>query len=127
MGDLSSSGRETILAVPSFRDRIPVIVDRVTTVTGPGELVDVIATERGIAVNPRRRDLLDALAGSKLPIRPIEEIKDEVERLCADGVKEITLLGQTIDSWGKRLPGRPNLGDLLEAIHETDGLEREHA
>jgi len=72
----------TILAVPSFRDRIPVIVDEVTTVTGPGELIDVVATERGIAVNPRRRDLLDALKGTDLPIRPIEEIQAEVERLC---------------------------------------------
>jgi citrate lyase subunit alpha/citrate CoA-transferase len=72
----------TILAVPSFRDRIPVIVDRVTTLTGPGELIDVIATERGIAINPRRRDLLDALAGSDLPIRPLEEIQQEVHALC---------------------------------------------
>jgi citrate lyase subunit alpha/citrate CoA-transferase len=71
-----------ILAVPSFRDRIPVIRDEVTTVTGPGDLVDVVATERGIAINPRRQDLLDALKGSDLPIRPIEEIKDEVERIC---------------------------------------------
>ena len=31
-----------ILAIPSFRDRIPVLVDRVTTLTGPGELIDVI-------------------------------------------------------------------------------------
>ena len=72
----------TILAIPSFRDRIPVIVDQVTTLTGPGELIDVVATERGIAINPRRTDLLDALKGSKLPIRPIEEIKAEVERFC---------------------------------------------
>ena len=72
----------TVLAVPSFRDRIPVIVDEVTTVTGPAELIDVVATERGIAINPRRRDLQDALKGSRLPIRPIEAIKDEVERMC---------------------------------------------
>jgi len=72
----------SILAVPSFRERIPVIVDEVTTVTGPGELIDVIATERGIAVNPRRQDLLDAVKGKGLPIRPIEEIKAEVERIC---------------------------------------------
>ncbi|MGD2134766.1 MAG: citrate lyase subunit alpha [Gemmatimonadales bacterium] len=71
----------TILAVPAFRDRIPVIVDEVTTVTGPSELIDVIVTERGIAVNPRRDDLLERVRGSELPIRPIEEIKDEVERL----------------------------------------------
>ena len=72
----------SILAVPSFRDRIPVIKDEVTTVTGPGELIDVVATERGIAINPRRQDLLDAIRGSDLPIRPIEEIQREVERLC---------------------------------------------
>lgn len=72
----------TVLAVPSFRDRIPVIVDEVTTVVGPGEMIDVVATERGIAVNPRRRDLLEALKGTDLPIKPIEQIKEEVERIC---------------------------------------------
>src|SRR6185436_19619424 len=72
----------SILAVPSFRDRIPVIVDEVTTLTGPGEMIDVIVTERGIAINPRRQDLLDAVKGSDLPVRPIEEVKQEVEQIC---------------------------------------------
>src|SRR6476661_2948360 len=72
----------SILALPSFRDRIPVIVDEVTTLTGPGEMIDVVVTERGIAINPRRKDLLDAVRGSSLPIRPIEEIKAEVEKIC---------------------------------------------
>jgi citrate lyase subunit alpha / citrate CoA-transferase len=72
----------TILAVPSFRGRIPVIVDEVTTLTGPGELIDVVVTERGIAVNPRRSDLLEAVRDSNLPIRPIQDIKREVEAIC---------------------------------------------
>ncbi len=72
----------TILAVPSFRDRIPVLVDQVTTLVGPGELIDVVVTERGIAINPRRTDLVDAVKGKGLPVRPIEEIAAEVERLC---------------------------------------------
>ncbi|HXZ81272.1 MAG TPA: citrate lyase subunit alpha [Terriglobales bacterium] len=72
----------TILAVPSFRDRIPVIVDEVTTLTGPGELIDVIVTERGIAINPCRQDLSDAVKGSKLPIRPLADIQREVENIC---------------------------------------------
>jgi citrate lyase subunit alpha/citrate CoA-transferase len=73
-----------ILALPAFRDRLPVIVDRVTTLCGPGDLIDVIVTERGIAVNPRREDLLQALRASRstLPIRGIREIKAEVEALC---------------------------------------------
>ena len=72
----------TVLAVPSFRDRIPVIVDHVTTLTGPGELIDVVATERGIAINPRRKDLLDAVKGSSLPIRSIHDIQRDIERIC---------------------------------------------
>src|SRR5690348_15365002 len=72
----------SILALPSFRDRIPVIVDEVTTITGTGEMIDVVATERGIAINPHRQDLLDAVEGSKLPIRPIQDIKAEVEKIC---------------------------------------------
>ena len=71
----------SILAVPAFRDRIPVIVDEVTTMTGPGELIDVIVTERGIAINPLRQDLFDAVGDSDLPIRPIREIQAEVEAI----------------------------------------------
>ncbi len=86
----------TVLAIPSFRDRIPVIMDQVTTLTGPGELIDVIATERGIAINPRRQDLLDALKGSNLPIRPIEEIKEEVERICGGAPQKPRLTDEPV-------------------------------
>jgi citrate lyase subunit alpha/citrate CoA-transferase len=88
----------TILAVPSFRDRIPVILDEVTTLCGPGELIDVVVTERGIAINPRRQDLIDAVKGSRLPLRPLADIKSDVERICG----------------GK--PQRPKHGDRCVAI-----------
>jgi citrate lyase subunit alpha / citrate CoA-transferase len=45
-------------------------------------MIDVVVTERGIAINPRRTDLLDAVKGSKLLIRPIQDIKAEVEKIC---------------------------------------------
>jgi len=72
----------TILAVPAVRDRIPVLVDEVTTLTGPGELIDVVVTERGIAINPRRRDLLESVKGKGLPIRDIRDIQAEVDAMC---------------------------------------------
>jgi citrate lyase subunit alpha/citrate CoA-transferase len=72
----------TILPIPLFRDRIPVIRDEVTTICGPGELIDVIVTERGIAINPLRKDLLEKLKDSKLPIKTIEQLKDEAEAIC---------------------------------------------
>ena len=64
----------TMITAPLVRSRLPIIVDNVTTVTTPGETVDVIFTERGIAVNPRRTDLLERLKGSSLPIMSIEEL-----------------------------------------------------
>jgi len=74
-------GRTVILPVPLFRDRIPVIVDKVTTLTGPGELIDVVVTERGIAINPLRKDLIKAVSGSGLPLRSLKELKDEAEKI----------------------------------------------
>ena len=53
-----------------------------TTLCGPGELIDVIITERGIAINPLRRDLHEMLRGSSLPLRTLAEIKGEVEEIC---------------------------------------------
>ena len=74
--------RNVILPLPLFRDRIPVIVDEVTTLCGPGELIDVIITERGIAINPLRKDLIKSLKASNLPLKTIKELKDEAERIC---------------------------------------------
>jgi len=71
----------TILPIPAFRNRVPIIVNEVTTLVGPGELIDVIVTERGIAINPLRADLIEKTRNSGLPIRTISEIKEEVDDL----------------------------------------------
>jgi citrate lyase subunit alpha/citrate CoA-transferase len=72
----------TILTVPTFRDRVPIIRERVTTLCGPGELIDVVVTERGIAINPRRQDLVQALRASSLPLRTLHELKAEADAIC---------------------------------------------
>jgi citrate lyase subunit alpha/citrate CoA-transferase len=93
----------TILPIPLFRDRIPVIREEVTTLVGPGELIDVIVTERGIAINPLRQDLIDKTKNSALPLKTIEQLKDEAEAIC-----------------GK--PGKIELDDeLVAAIKWVDG------
>jgi tRNA-2-methylthio-N6-dimethylallyladenosine synthase len=56
--------------------------------------------------------------------RPLEELVEECSRIVARGAREITLLGQIVDSWGHDLPGRPQLADLLEAVHTVPGLQR---
>ena len=78
----------TILAIPSFRDRIPVIIDEVTTRCGPGELIDVIITERGIAINPKRQDLIKKVKKSNLPLKAITQLKEEVYQICGGAPTE---------------------------------------
>lgn len=104
----------TILPVPSFRDRIPVIVDRVTTLCGTGELVDVVVTERGIAVNPRRRDLLQKLRGTSLPLRDIRDLQAEVEDICG-GKPEPARTGERIVAVVKWVDGT-----VLDAVRQVE-------
>jgi tRNA-2-methylthio-N6-dimethylallyladenosine synthase len=57
--------------------------------------------------------------------RPLDEVVAEVRGLVAQGVREVTLLGQIVDRYGKDFPGgRPDLADLLEAVNDIDGLYR---
>src|SRR5512144_1877761 len=56
--------------------------------------------------------------------RPVGDIIAEIRSLVAQGVKEVTLLGQIVDRYGKDVPDGPNLAGLLRLVHEVDGLER---
>ncbi len=56
--------------------------------------------------------------------RPAGEVVHEVELLAARGVKEVTLLGQTVDAYGLDLPEKPDLADLMTRINGIDGVDR---
>lgn len=86
--DIAAGAKCAILVAPLLRTRIPTICEKVTTITTPGESVDIVVTEVGIAINPKRQDLLEALQKVKLslPLRTIEELKEEAYALA--GVPE---------------------------------------
>ncbi len=63
--------------MPVARKGNPIIRERVTTVSTPGETVDAVVTDRGIALNPANVWLVEKLEGSALPIRPMEELLEE--------------------------------------------------
>ncbi len=54
--------------------------------------------------------------------RPIAELVAEAERLAAQGVRELDLIGQDTTGYGVDLPGKPGLADLLAALDQVDGL-----
>ena len=60
--------------------------------------------------------------------RPVDEVAREVELLVSRGVREVTVLGQTVDAYGHDLPGddavRPGLATLLTRLNDVDGLDR---
>jgi tRNA-2-methylthio-N6-dimethylallyladenosine synthase len=56
--------------------------------------------------------------------RPMADIVTEIRQMVARGMKEVTLLGQTVNAYGHDLPEHPDLADLLMAVEEVDGLER---
>lgn len=71
----------TVITTNLLKGRLPIIKKAVTTITTPGEDVDILVTERGIAINPRRQDLIDKLKNSKLNIMPIEKLLEIAHRL----------------------------------------------
>ena len=74
--DTAAGAKCTIVIAPLLQGRIPAICTNVTTVTTPGETVDVVVTDYGVAINPRRQDLIDCLKDTNLPLKTIEELRD---------------------------------------------------
>lgn len=72
--DIAYGSNVTIIISPLIKSRIPIIKEKVMTVTTPGSDVDILITERGIAINPKRTDLHEKLANSQFPIFEIAEL-----------------------------------------------------
>ena len=78
--DTAEDSKLSIIVAPLFRARLPLIVDKVQCISTPGKHIDALVTQRGIAINPIRQDLIDTIKDAKLPIIPIEELKNLTEK-----------------------------------------------
>jgi citrate lyase subunit alpha / citrate CoA-transferase len=79
--DTAAGAGLAIVVAPSIRGRLPIVKDQVTTVTTPGETVDVIVTERGIAVSDRHPELKAELLRRKSPVKDIRELQREIHQV----------------------------------------------
>ncbi|MDR1045521.1 MAG: citrate lyase subunit alpha [Candidatus Adiutrix sp.] len=73
--DTAAGAKMTVIVTNLLRSRQSIVVDRVITATTPGETVDVLVTEYGLAVNPARPDLKERFADAGLNVRDIHELK----------------------------------------------------
>jgi citrate lyase subunit alpha / citrate CoA-transferase len=80
--DTAAGSKLTIVVTNLIKARLPIIKQRVLTVTTPGETVDVLVTERGVAVNPRRQDLMLALSAANIPLKTSEELLQIAQKMA---------------------------------------------
>jgi citrate lyase subunit alpha/citrate CoA-transferase len=75
--DTSMACKMSLVLSPLVRGRIPTFVDQVNTVVTPGDSIDVIVTEVGIAINPNRNDLIEHFKLLDVPQFTIQELKEK--------------------------------------------------
>ena len=76
--DTAAGAKITLMTVPSIRKRMPIITDKVTNIVTPGESVDILVSDRGICVNPKRDDLKEKLNNNNIETRNIKEVYEEI-------------------------------------------------
>ena len=110
--DTAAGAKLSMIIAPLFRARLPIVTERVRCISTPGRDVDVLVTQRGVAVNPRRAELAERLKAAGLPIVDIHELKEIAER--------ITGAPATVPS-GDQVVARVihRDGNVIDAIHNV--------
>ena len=109
--DTAAGSSLCIITCPVFRKNNPIVREKVTTISTPGDVVDAIVTNEGIAINPRRKDLIEKCKG-KLNIVPIEDLKNMA--YDATGGPEELDLGEEIIGMTRWIDGT-----LLDVIYRV--------
>ena len=79
--DTAAGAKLSMIIAPLVRARLPIVTDRVTCISTPGRDIDVLVTQKGIAVNPRQPELRRRLAEAGLPVYEIQQLKQMAEAM----------------------------------------------
>jgi citrate lyase subunit alpha/citrate CoA-transferase len=82
--DVAAAANLSIIVAPLVRGRIPTVVRHVTTLLTPGESIDVLVTDHGIAVNPKRPEVEQRLREARLPVMTIAELREKAVALTGE-------------------------------------------
>ena len=80
--DTAAGAKLAMIIAPLSRARLPIVTDKVQCISTPGKTIDVLVTQRGVAVNPNQAELKKALQAAKLPVCDMEELKARAEAIC---------------------------------------------
>jgi len=82
--DTAAAANLCIIVAPLIRSRIPTVVKTATTIVTPGDNIDVLVTDHGVAVNPKRPELLKRLSEARIPVLTIEELYQKATSLTGE-------------------------------------------
>jgi citrate lyase subunit alpha/citrate CoA-transferase len=110
--DTAAASALSVVVAPLTRARTASVVDRVETVVTPGETVDILVTDRGTAVNPRRPELAAALRAAGIEVKDIHELRDIARSITGEPEPV---------SYGSRVVGLVEYrdGTIIDAIREV--------
>ena len=92
--DTAAGAKLSMIIAPLSRARLPIVTDHVTCVSTPGSTIDVLVTQKGVAVNPKDVELRERLKDAGVRVVDIHELKEMAER--TNGVPEKPRLGEKI-------------------------------
>ena len=93
--DTAAGAKLSMIIAPLFRARLPIVTDHVNCISTPGRDIDVLVTQRGVAVNPKNQDLMLRLKDAGLPVMDIHELKEVAERMTGTP-KKLSRIGRKV-------------------------------
>lgn len=79
--DTAAGASVSIIVAPLMRGRIPTIVDQINTIVTPGSTIDILVTDQGICVNPRRPELKERLEAAGIKVTDIRVLKERAQKI----------------------------------------------
>jgi citrate lyase subunit alpha/citrate CoA-transferase len=111
--DTAAGAFLAIITAPLYRKNNPIIRDRVTTISTPGAVIDAVLTNEGIAINPKREDLIKRVEG-KIDLVSIQELKERAYEVT--GEPEKPKLGEEVVGLTKWIDG--SVLDIIKKVED---------